>query len=258
MARASSTSAPLTGRQLAGAAVGEVADAAARDRVLSGGSRPRRARPGWPAQRATGAARPGSPRGPSATFSATVMESNSSMRWNVRPRPARPPGAGDEAVEPPVAEVHRPSAAVDQTGAGVERRGLAGAVRSDQPGDGAGRRMEVTPSTATRPPKRTVKPSTRRSGLAVTVPRPRGRAQARRGRSGGSGRPAAPTGGCRASGPVRPARADGAGEGGGAEEHGHPLHQGRVGEVRRHHHVSGSGDDPREQRSPAGHGEDGK
>jgi hypothetical protein len=74
--------------------------------------------------------------GPSATFSATVIESKSSMRWNVRPSP----------WEIAVAEPDAPGVTRHHTGARVEDRRLPCAVRSDEPGDGTGGGMERHPA----------------------------------------------------------------------------------------------------------------
>ena len=65
----------------------------------------------------------------------------------------------------------------EQAGGGVEQRRLAGAVRADEPDDGAAPTSRSTPARATTPPKRFRRPARR---AAPTRPR-----------EGGSGRPPA-------------------------------------------------------------------
>ena len=88
--------APLPGRQVADRPPGQVVDAAVVHRLVGRGA----AGAGLGRGRAQ-AARPAplagrrAPPGPSSTFSRTVMVSNSSIRWNVRPRPKRARRAGE-------------------------------------------------------------------------------------------------------------------------------------------------------------------
>ncbi len=79
---------------------------------------------------------------PSATFSRTVSESNSSMRWNVRPRPSWARRCGGGVRDVGAVDAHLPAGRSEQPGAGVERGGLPGAVRADQRGDLSGRGAE--------------------------------------------------------------------------------------------------------------------
>ena len=132
----------LPRRERAGLLLGEMRDAAQLERV---GARRRAcadARAGdattWPRTRAPAVGHSL----PRATLSNTVSESQSSIRWNVRPRPRRALAGAPRAAH--VVAVQQDPAldsAVDAA-AGVERGGLAGAVRTDESGDAAERRVE--------------------------------------------------------------------------------------------------------------------
>ena len=67
----------------------------------------------------------------------TVSESKSSMRWNVRPSPSRARRLRAERRDVDAVEEHPAACRPQHPAAGVERRGLAGTVRADQPGDRA-------------------------------------------------------------------------------------------------------------------------
>ena len=79
---------------------------------------------------------------PRLTLSRTVSESNSSMRWKVRPSPTWARAAGDSREIVVAVEATVPARRSHQSRAHVERRGLARAVRSDQSGDPSERGRE--------------------------------------------------------------------------------------------------------------------
>ena len=120
--------------------------------------------------------------GPKATFSLTVILSNSSMRWNVRPNPrlarvAGPRGFSDSSPSRTLPELAltRPVQALNV----VVLPAPLGPIRPVIVPAGA---CSDTSSTATSPPKRTVTRSTVRSGMATFMSKPSPDARVRSGR----------------------------------------------------------------------------
>ena len=121
----------------------------------------RRGRPAGTA----GSSRPGGPPGRGPRSRRTVIESNSSMRWNVRPRPRRARAGGPRWVTSTPDASRRSHVGARQPAAGVERRRLARAVGPDQPGATRPRGASTVVRRCrgrARPPKRTTTPSARR------------------------------------------------------------------------------------------------
>ena len=82
------------------------------------------------------------------TLSRTVSDRNSSSRWNVRAMPSRARWPGPAAVMSRPSRTTRPDAGASNPVMHVEQRGLARAVRADQPGDRPSLHREATSSSA--------------------------------------------------------------------------------------------------------------
>ena len=103
-----------------------------------------------------------------STFSRAVRLPNASSRWNVRAMPSRARRCGRLPVTSAPSSRTRPRLGCCKPGDDVEQRGLARAVRPDEPGHATGLDRDDASSTASRPPNETETSSMSSSGHRVS------------------------------------------------------------------------------------------
>ena len=155
---------------------------------------------------------------PTSTFSSTVMFWKSRIDWKVRAMPRSTIALGRSPTRLAPSKVMLAAVRPDQAGHHVEEGGLAGAVRADQPDDGArAGSTRSTSLTAIRPPKRLVDAAHLENGRASRAARrgghalaqPAGMASTRGGRRRLDGAPRSSTSGRPRGRTRRPARPSG-------------------------------------------------